>query len=152
MSDAQSYIQWLNKKLKLNNYSIQNKAQLLNWKINRGQIYTCFLGENIGFEKSKMSARPCVIVSTQRINHESGNVIVIPLSKNIKYVRGTNKLKYPYHFVLKKSNYPKLQFDSVIQCEDIRCVSKARLSKYICNVKSDDLKAIRKRLKNALQI
>lgn len=126
MSDANGYIQWLNKKLKLNTYSIDNKTKLMNWKINRGQIYTCFLGENIGFEKSKMAARPCIIVSTQRINHESGNVIIIP--------------------------HPKLQFDSVIQCEDIRCVSKARLSKFICNVRSDDMNNIKKRLKNALQI
>ncbi len=85
MSDSQSYIQWINKKLKLNDHSIRNKAQLKNWKVNRGQIYTCFLGENIGFEKSKLEARPCIIVSTKRINHESGNIIIVPLSKNIKY-------------------------------------------------------------------
>lgn len=53
MSDAESYIQWINKKLKLNQYSIRNKTQLMNWKINRGQVYTCFLGENIGFEKAE---------------------------------------------------------------------------------------------------
>jgi mRNA interferase MazF len=152
MSDAQSYIQWINKKLKLNDHSIRNKAQLKNWKVNRGQIYTCFLGENIGFEKSKLEARPCIIVSTKRINHESGNIIIVPLSKNIKYEPGTHKLKYPYHYVLKKSNYPKLQFDSAVQCEDIRCVSKARLSKYVCNVRTDDMISIRKRLKTALQI
>ena len=100
-----------------------------------------------------MAARPCLIVSNQRINHESGNIIVIPFSKNIKYEHGTkSRLKYPYHYVLRKSKYSKLQFDSVVQCEDIRCVSKARLSKYICNVDTTDMKEIRKRIKIALQI
>lgn len=152
MSDASSYIAWLNKKLKLNNYFQSNENKLNNWKVNRGQIYTCYLGENIGYEKSKMAARPCVIISTKQINHESGNIIIIPLSKNIKYVEGTKKLKYPYHYVLKKKDYPKLKFNSAIQCEDIRCVSKARLCSYICNVKPEDMKQIKKRLKSALQI
>lgn len=152
MSDAHSYIKWINKKLKLNNHFNKNKERLNNWKVNRGQIYTCFLGENIGYEKSKIEARPCVIVSTKRINHESGNVIIVPFSKNIKYERGTTNLKYPYHYVLKKTDYPKLDYDSVVQCEDIRCVSKARLSTYICNVKHEDMRGIKKRLKEALQL
>lgn len=152
MSDADSYIKWMNKKLKLNNHFNTNKIKLNHWKVNRGQIYTCFFGENIGYEKSKLEARPCIIVSTKQINHESGNVIVIPLSKNIKYKDGTSKLKYPYHYVLKKSDYPKLDYDSAVQCEDIRSISKARLSTYICNTKPDDMKNIRKRLKSALQM
>ena len=145
MSDANSYIQWIGKKLKLNNYAKRNQAQLMNWKLNRCQIYTCYLGENIGFEKSRIVARPCIIVSAQQINHESGNIIVIPLSKTIKYVAGTNKLKYPYHYVLYQSKYSKLQHDSAVQCEDIRCISKARLCNYVCNVQSDDMKEINKR-------
>lgn len=152
MADANDYIKWLNKKLKLQNYFNINKNKLANWKIHRGQIYTCFLGENIGFEKSRMEARPCLIVSTRQINYESGNVIVVPLSKNIKYQTGTRKLKYPYHFVLQKSKYPKLAFDSVVQCEDIRCVSKARLSTFVCNTDPKDMLQIKKRLKSALQI
>ena len=152
MSDANSYIQWLNKKLKLNNYFHKNSTKITQWKVNRGQIYTCFLGENIGFEKSRIEARPCVVVSTQQINHESGNVIVVPLSKNIKYFPGTKKLRYPYHYVLKKSTYSKLKYDSAVQCEDIKCVSKARLSTYICNVDPKDMLEIKKRLKKALQI
>lgn len=93
-----------------------------------------------------------LIVSTRQINYESGNVIVVPLSKNIKYQTGTRKLKYPYHFVLQKSKYPKLAFDSVVQCEDIRCVSKARLSTFVCNTDPKDMLQIKKRLKSALQI
>lgn len=152
MSDASSYIQWIGKKLKLNDHAKRNQIQLMNWKLNRGQIYTCFLGENIGTEKSRIAARPCIIVSAQQINHKSGNVIVVPLSKTIKFEAGTNKLKYPYHYVLYQSNYSKLQCDSVVQCEDIRCISKARLCNYVCNVHPNDMKNIRKRIKTALQL
>lgn len=152
MATAEEYIQWLNKKLKLNKYATSHASVLNSWKVNRGQIYTCFLGENIGYEKSRKEARPCVIVSTKRINHESGNVIVVPLSKNIKYYPGTTNLKYAYHYVLKQHKYPKLSFDSAIQCEDIRCISKARLSTYVCNVTPADMKEINKRIKSALQL
>ena len=39
-----------------------------------------------------------------------------------------------------------------VQCEDIRCVSKARMGKYICSIDTTDLNEIKKRLKKALQI
>ena len=153
MSDANSYILWLNRKLKLNTKFQNNTRVISSWKVKRGQIYTCYLGENIGFEKSRLEARPCVIVSTNQINHNSGNVIVVPLSKNIKYTDNTKtSLKYPYHYVLKKANYPKLAFDSSIQCEDIRCISKARICTYICDVSRTDMRNLRNRLKSALQL
>ena len=151
MADANSYIKWVNKKLKLQNHFTKNNSSLTRWKVHRGQIYTCFLGENIGYEKSRMEARPCLIVSTQSIN-DGGNVVVVPLSKNIKYISGTTKLKYPYHYVLKKSDYPKLTCDSAIQCEDIRCVSKARLTTFVTNIDPKDMSQIKKRLRSALQI
>jgi mRNA interferase MazF len=53
---------------------------------------------------------------------------------------------------IKKSKYKELNFDSSIQCEDIRCISKSRIGKYICQVDNDDLNEIRKRIKKALQI
>ena len=57
MATAEEYIQWLNKKLKLNKYATSHASVLNSWKVNRGQIYTCFLGENIGYEKSRKEIR-----------------------------------------------------------------------------------------------
>ncbi|MBA5850259.1 type II toxin-antitoxin system PemK/MazF family toxin [Clostridium sp. cel8] len=125
-----------------------------NWFTVRGDIYTCHFGENIGDEKCGLG-RPVLIVSADNINKKSGNVIVVTLSKNIKWKDPQTKrnLKYSTHYVLKKSKYPQLACDSVVQCEDIRVVSKARLGQYICSVDlSTDMKQIRKRLKSALQI
>lgn len=153
MSDASSYIQWMYKKLKLNDTFFKHKETICRWKVHRGQIYTCFFGENIGFEKSKMAARPCIIVSKEQINEESGNVIVVPLSKNIKYWgKSHTRLRLPYHYALYKSKYPKLTYDSAVQCEDVRCVSKSRLCTFICNTDPSDMKEISKKIKNALQL
>ncbi len=120
-------------------------------KIYRGDIYACFLGQNIGYEKSKLLPRPCVVVSIDQINAHSGNVVVIPLSKQIKWEDAAKKiLRYDWHYVLYKSKY-KLNFDSAVQCEDIRCISKTRLGQYIDHVDQTDMKNITKRIKRALQ-
>jgi mRNA interferase MazF len=80
--------------------------------------------------------------------------VVIPLTKEIKYKDNTTKteLKYEWHYVLKKSKYNQLNYDSAVQCEDIRSVSKARMGKYICSIDTTDLDEIKKRLKKALQV
>lgn len=142
---------WSAHKLKIQEHFFKNDQKAV--KYPRGSIYSCYLGENIGHEKSRLEARPCLIVSSNGINYKSTNVIVIPLSKEIKYKSGSNtELKYKWHYVLKKSKYNKLNYDSVIQCEDIRCVSKSRMGKFITKIDSDDINNIRKRLKSTLQL
>ena len=143
---------WMSNKLRIQDRFNRNNQSKV--KYPRGAIYACYFGENIGHEKSRLEARPCVIVSTNRINYNSTNVVVIPLTKEIKYKDDKAKvdLKYEWHYVLKKSKYNKLNFDSAIQCEDIRSVSKARMGRYICKVDIADMDEIRKRIKKALQI
>ena len=147
----ENLLRWTAHKLKLQDKFVNNNQ--INVKYPRGAIYACYLGENIGHEKSRLEARPCLIVSTNGINFKSTNVIVVPLSKDIKYKDSSNtQLKYEWHYVLKKSKYNNLNYDSAVQCEDIRCVSKARMGKYICSIDTTDLNEIKKRLKKALQI
>lgn len=142
---------WLAHKLKLQEHFFNNNQRTD--KYPRGAIYACYLGENIGHEKSRLEARPCLIISSNGINYNSTNVIVIPLSKEIKYKPGSNsELRYKWHYVLKKSKYNKLNYDSVIQCEDIRCISKSRVGKFITKIDPPDINNIRKRIKSALQL
>ena len=104
-------------------------------------------------KKSRLEARPCVIISNNRINYNGSNVIIVPLSKTIRYKENsTSELKYEWHYILKKTKYKELNFDSSIQCEDIRCISKSRIGKYICKIDSDDMNEIRKRIKKTLQV
>lgn len=147
----ENLFRWTAHKLRLQDKFLKNNQQKL--KCPRGAIYACYFGENIGYEKSRLEARPCVVISTNRINYNNSNIVVIPLTKEIKYKNNSSKeLKYEWHYVLLKTKYNKLNYDSAIQCEDIRCVSKARLGKYICSIDQDDLNEIKKRLKKALQI
>jgi mRNA interferase MazF len=147
----ENMFRWMSNKLKIQDKFQKNDQR--NVKYPRGSIYTCHFGENIGHEKSRLEARPCVVVSNNRINYKSTNIVVIPLTKEIKYKDGSNiELRYEWHYVLKKSKYCNLNYDSAVQCEDIRSVSKARLGKYICTIDRKDLDETRKRVKKALQI
>ena len=148
----ENMFRWMSNKLRIQDRFIRNNQRHV--KYPRGSIYACYLGENIGHEKSRLEARPCIVISNNRINYNSTNLVVIPLTKEIKYKDNITKtqLRYEWHYVLKRSKYSNLKFDSAVQCEDIRCVSKARMGTYICNVDNEDLGEIRKRLKKALQI
>lgn len=147
----EDFFRWLPTKLKLQEKFEDNDQKSILFP--RGAVYTCYMGENIGHEKSKLQARPCLIVSTDSINSRSSNVIIVPLSTNIKYSDPrTGKLKYQSHYVLKKSKYNMLLKDSVVQCEDIRTVSKSRLGQLIVIIDKTDMDNIKKRLKAVLQI
>lgn len=147
----ENLFRWMSNKLRIQDRFQKNDQRYI--KYPRGSIYACYFGENIGHEKSRLEARPCVIVSNNRINYKATNIVVIPLTKEIKYKDNSSaELKYEWHYVLKKSKYNMLNFDSAVQCEDIRCVSKARMGKYICSIQDDDLNEIKKRIKKALQI
>lgn len=120
-------------------------------KARRGDIYACYLGQNIGHEISRLEARPCLVVSSDDINRRSDNVVVVPLTKSVRYKVGGKGLKYEWHYVLKQSKY-KLHFDSAVLCECIRCISEVRLGRYIDHVDQEDMKNIAKRLKRTLQV
>lgn len=148
----ENMFRWMSNKLRIQDRFIRNNQS--NIKYPRGAIYACYFGENIGHEKSRLEARPCVVVSNNRINYNSTNIVVIPLTKEIKYKDDKTKteLKYEWHYVPKKTTYDKLNYDSAVQCEDIRSVSKARMGKYICKIDVCDMNEIRKRIKKTLQI
>lgn len=148
----ENFFRWMSNKLRIQDRFNRNDQRYV--KYPRGAIYACYLGENIGHEKSRLEARPCVVVSNNRINYKATNIIVVPLTKEIKYKdeKSKTELKYEWHYVLKKAKYTQLNYDSAVQCEDIRSVSKARMGTYICTVDEDDLGEIKRRLKRALQI
>lgn len=148
----ENMFRWMSNKLKIQDRFIKNNQR--NIRYSRGSIYACYLGENIGHEKSRLEARPCIIVSNNQINFNATNIVVVPLTKEVKYKDSATKsgLKYEWHYVLKKAKYSQLNYDSAVQCEDIRCVSKARMGKYICKIDDSDMSEIKKRIKKALQV
>ena len=148
---TKKFISWLNTKVFLNEKYNANTMAFRNLFTPRGHIYTCHLGENIGDEKCG-KGRPVLIVSNDSANRKNSNVIVVTLSKNIKYVPNSKVLKFKSHYVLSNSKYTKLAFDSCVQTEDIKVISKSRLGKHICSIDKTDMNAIKKRLKYSLDI
>ena len=150
---AKELMKWLLSKTRLNEIFDTNKSTLRSWHIPKWSIVTCHLGNNIGEEKNGFG-RPVVVVSNNNLNIKSGNVIVVALSKNLKFVPGTTRrLKFRSHYALWRSKYPFLRFDSAVQCEDIRVISKARIGSIIGSITDPiDQQNIEKRLKYSLDL
>lgn len=139
---------WSSIKTILSNNWISDEETPKKRTISKGAIMICDLGENIGSEQNKK--RPVLVVSNNHIN-QGNNVIVVPLSTKLKTKHNKNGKvvpRYPSHYFLKQEKYPFLEEDSVVKCENIRTVSKIRLSDYIGLVSEEDYHKIKNRLKN----
>lgn len=158
---------WLAKKLHYNKIAGHNKVKLK--QIIIGEIWMCDLGVNIGEEKTKV--RPVVVVSNNKVNR-TGKVIVAPITdaKNKVNNQGlpqqnTWLLMYTQSPVSSNwysnqrsapasaSKYSCLKKDSVVQCEELRSLSKARmLNQKIGDLTTNDLLLLKKKMKNVFDI
>lgn len=113
----------------------------------KGSIYMTWLGENIGNEINKK--RPAIVISNNKYNIRSQNVIVLPLTKKMLFRSKNSTIpKYSYHYFLYMNKYDFLNFDSCVECEQIRTVSKSRISYHLGDISSEDLNNIIKKLNN----
>lgn len=139
------------KSLMLDSWSISKESIASNWidatviqknlKLYQGEIYLCELGENIGYEISKV--RPVLIISDSRYSHQ-GQAVIIPLTKNTRPQRT--------HYILKKSKYSFLTYDSCVKSEQIRSVSSIRLIQKLGEVDPYDINNVKIRLKTLFSI
>lgn len=124
------------------------------WEKEKGEIFWCDLGENIGQETNKK--RPVVVLSSSKRNKRLSHVTVAPITSTVKYKKFgdvTFGLKYPFHFLMKNKVYQFLDNDSVIKLEQLRTVSKNRLDGYpIGQLSDEDLKIINKKISNFLDL
>jgi len=74
LSKVSKLINWSSLKLTLHTNSNNAKHR----KVFRGQVYECYLGENVGSEESKL--RPCIILQNDSGNLNSPNTIVAPIT------------------------------------------------------------------------
>lgn len=142
--EAQEYYNiasWLKDKVNYHKKSKYNTNR--NRQILHGQIWYCDLGYNIGTEKNKI--RPVLVMSNNKVN-KAEKVVVICITDAKGKVNSNNlpaqdswfllysqttdpdKMLYPGRTVPDNMTaYPFLDKDSIIQCEEIRAVSKSRL-------------------------
>lgn len=160
---------WTSQKLKY--HKISNNRRVKNLQINHGEIWYCDLGFNIGAEKNKM--RPVLVISNNNIGR-TGKVVVICLTdtsgklnaKNLPaqdswyllYSDTTNpdNMCSPNRIIPKNNTpYDFLEKDSMVQCEEIRTVSKARFNTSkgrIGAITSSDLEFIKKKFKRTYNL
>lgn len=141
---------WQSTKLEMaKSWFDQEKTQMQR-RMARGAIHFCNFGENIGCEQN--DERPVVVVSNNMVNSTSGNVLVVPLTKNLKIRTNRTKTDKPIprfqsHYFLFKSKYDFLAFDSAAKTEEMTSVSKIRLKEHLGNLDEEDMKRIETRLK-----
>lgn len=97
--------------------------------INRGEIYWFRYGNDAeGSEQS--GTRPCVVVSNNKANQYGKTVTIVPFTT-------ADKKKLPTHIDVDSG----LEI-SIALCEQVKTISKDRLSRYIGECTEEELKAI----------
>lgn len=166
MSDFFDRGKWLAKQMEYHKSSSYNS--IFRKQINRGEIWDCDFGYNIGQEKNKK--RPVIVVSNNGLNR-TGKVIVAPITdakgKMNKFGLPQHNTAYllfsdttnienwydPSRTVPQSANqYSFLWKDSIIQCGEMQSVSKARLINKRGNLKSDDLALLKTKINHVFDI
>jgi mRNA interferase MazF len=110
----------------------------------RGDIYLADLNPTQGSEQS--GRRPVIIVSRDAINEHSPVVIVVPLTA------AENKTRvYPTH-VLLKCGAGGLTRDSIAVTEQVRAITKTRLTTFVGQLKREQMGAVSAALKIAMDL
>lgn len=142
---------WIEKKIEIAMDWIGNEQTQKDRKLKQGGVYMCMFGENIGAEINTdlEEVRPVLVVSNDLINQTADNITIVPLTKHLKYRRNRNGKKIPMYksqYFLWKSEYSFLTYDSAVKGEEIKTISKIRISSKMGNINNDDLKKILSRL------
>ncbi|WP_423214208.1 type II toxin-antitoxin system PemK/MazF family toxin [Streptococcus equinus] len=145
---------WVTKKERIALDFFRLRSRMPWWEKEKGEIFWCELGENIGQEINKK--RPVVVLSSSKRNRRLSHVTIAPITSTIKYKKSgdvTSGMKYPFHFLMKSNVYQFLDNDSVIKLEQLRTISKNRLDGCpIGQLSDEDLKIINKKISNFLDL
>ena len=108
----------------------------------RGEIWLADLNPVRGHEQAGI--RPCLVVSTDVFNHGPAElVMVLPLT--------TRDRRIPLHVPLERAE-SGLDARSFIKCEDIRSISRERLTSRVGAVGTPILDAVNDRLRILLEL
>ena len=143
-SEAQEYYNiagWLKEKAYYQ--CISKHPHVKKTQAKHGEIWYCDLGYNIGAEKNKR--RPVLVISNNKINH-SEKIVVLCITDAKGKTNANNLPAQDSWFLLYSDTedddkmicpgrqvpasmhtYAFLDKDSMVQCEEIRAVSKSRL-------------------------
>jgi len=110
----------------------------------RGDIYQANLNPTQGSEQA--GTRPVIIVSRDAINEHSPVVIVVPVTGAENRAR-----MYPTHILL-KAGEGGLTKDSIAVAEQVRAITKSRLTANLGHLKLEHMSLISAALKIAMDL
>jgi mRNA interferase MazF len=110
----------------------------------RGEVYQANLDPTAGSEQG--GTRPVLIVSRNALNVNAPIVIVVPLTS-----RENKRRLYPTHVEL-TAGEGGLTKDSVVLCEQVRAISKDRLTKKIGQVSPQRMSSVDAALKISMDL
>lgn len=100
------------------------------------------LGSGTGHEKQ--GVRPCIVLSNNIMNKTSTNIVIAPLTKYVNKISVTGKVKIlSTHVILSRRFYRQLPYTSIVQMEDIRSISKERVTEWMGDLSSRDQELIK---------
>lgn len=106
-------------------------------EVKQGDVYICNLGEAIGSEQK--NTRPILVVSTNSLNMNRSNVIVVPITSSM------NKKNMINHYCLFKDKYKWFTHkNNIALLECVRDISNVRLERYLGTIDETDIKEITK--------
>jgi mRNA interferase MazF len=112
-------------------------------EVKRGQIVMLDLPTVSGSVQNGL--RPCVIISNNKANKFSPNVIAVPLTSR-------NKKDMPTHYALQPSKVNGLKVTSTILAEQILTVSKNAIKRIIGVVEDQHIDNINKIIKESISL
>lgn len=112
-------------------------------EVKRGQIVMLDLPTVSGSVQNGL--RPCVIISNNKANKFSPNVIAVPLTSK-------NKKDMPTHYALQPSKVNGLKVTSTILAEQILTVSKNAIKRVIGVVEDQHIDNVNKIIKESISL
>ena len=112
-------------------------------EVKRGQIVMLDLPTVAGSVQNGL--RPCVIISNNKANKFSPNVIAVPLTSR-------NKKDMPTHYALQPSKVNGLKVTSTILAEQILTVSKNAIKRVIGIVDDQHIDNVNKIIKESISL
>lgn len=142
---------WNEKKIEIAKDWIDDEKTQRARKLKQGAVYMCTFGENIGSEINTdlEEVRPVLVVSNDLINQTADNITIVPFTKHLKYRtdrKGRKMPAYRSQYFLFKKKYSFLTYDSAVKGEEMKTISKIRITTKLGNITDDDLKKILTRL------
>ena len=99
------------------------------------QLGDVYLLKFEGVDREQCGIRPGLVISNNKGNLYSPNVIVLPLTTSLK------RLNQPTHVVV-QANASGLHYDSMVLCENPVCVSKKRLTRYLTTLQPQQMEKV----------